>query len=49
MKTLDIEVNGTQQAISSNKSASTLDLIKGIINDSQHSGVLGRIAKCGHR
>jgi hypothetical protein len=30
-----------------NKSVSTLDSIKSIINDSQNSGVLGRLAKCG--
>lgn len=30
-----------------NKSVSTLDSIKSIIDDSQSSGVIGRLAKCG--
>ena len=30
-----------------NKSVSTLDSIKSIIDDSQNSGVRGRLAKCG--
>jgi hypothetical protein len=36
------------QQIVNNKSVSTLDSIKSIIiDDSQNSGVLGRLAKCG--
>ncbi len=39
-------VSGSQQ-IKSNESASTLDLMKAIIGESQGSGVLDRMAKCG--
>jgi hypothetical protein len=35
------------QQMVNNNSVSTLDSIKSIINDSQNSGVLGRLAKCG--
>ena len=35
------------QQMEDNKSVSTLDSIKSIIDDSQNSGVLGRLAKCG--
>ena len=35
-----------QQTVN-NKSVSTLDSIKSIIDNSQNSGVLGRLAKCG--
>lgn len=35
------------QQMVNNKSVSTLDSIKSIIDDSQNSGVLGRLAKCG--
>lgn len=45
--TLESEVRGIQQAINNNKLVSTLDSIEAIINDSQNSGVLGRMAKCG--
>lgn len=38
--------NGSQQ-IKNNESASTLDLMKAIIGESQGSGVLDRMAKCG--
>lgn len=37
---------GNQQ-IKNNESASTLDLMKAIIGESQGSGVLDRMAKCG--
>jgi hypothetical protein len=35
------------QQMVNNKSVSTLDSIKSKIDDSQNSGVLGRLAKCG--
>ena len=35
------------QQMVNNKSVSTVDSIKSIIDDSQNSGVLGRLAKCG--
>lgn len=38
--------NGSQQ-IKNNESASTLDLMKAIIGESQGTGVLDRMAKCG--
>jgi hypothetical protein len=44
--TLGSGINGNQQ-IKSNESASTLDLMKAIIGESQGSGVLDRMAKCG--
>ena len=39
-------INGNQQ-IKNNESASTLDLMKAIVGESQGSGVLDRMAKCG--
>jgi len=39
-------INGNQQ-IKNNESASTLGLMKAIIGESQGSGVLDRMAKCG--
>ena len=44
--TLGSGINGNQQ-IKNNESASTLDLMKAIIGESQGSGVLDRMAKCG--
>ena len=44
--TLGSGINGNQQ-IKTNESASTLDLMKAIIAESQGSGVLDRMAKCG--
>ncbi len=35
------------QQMVNNKSVTTLDSIKSIMDDSQNSGVLGRLAKCG--
>ena len=35
------------QQMVNNKSVSTVDSIRSIIDDSQNSGVLGRLAKCG--
>jgi hypothetical protein len=39
--------NNRSQQITNNESASTLDLMKAIIVESQGSGVLDRMAKCG--
>jgi hypothetical protein len=44
--TLGSGINGNQQ-IKNNESASTLDLMKAIVGESQGSGVLERMAKCG--
>jgi hypothetical protein len=44
--TLGSGINGNQQ-IKNNESASTLDSMKAIIGESQGSGVLDRMAKCG--
>lgn len=44
--TLGSGINGNQQ-IKNNESASTLDFMKAIIGESQGSGVLDRMAKCG--
>jgi hypothetical protein len=44
--TLGSGINGNQQ-IKNNESASTLDLMKAIIGESQGTGVLDRMANCG--
>lgn len=44
--TLGSGINGSRQ-MENNESASTLDLMKAIIGESQGSGVLDRMAKCG--
>lgn len=41
------EIKEIQHQAVNNKSVSTLDSIKSIIEESQNSGVLGRLAKCG--
>ncbi|MGH9978701.1 MAG: hypothetical protein ACRD8Z_23145 [Nitrososphaeraceae archaeon] len=41
------DIEGITQQMVNNKSVSTLDSIKSVIADSQNSGVLDRLAKCG--